>query len=163
VGVAQVKVAGYLFNYSLAVREGTNEIRYSQSVRWAEHLDTAIQRVLAANLANLLHTDRIRLSAWRSDDVNLEVYVVIEQLDVNTKGEGVLVAWWRILSPGGEKTLKSGETRLVRQGPKPEGEPSGAIATLSGLVGEFSGQLAQAISETAHVGASPSTGARSSP
>jgi uncharacterized lipoprotein YmbA len=162
-GVAQVKVPAYLFNYAFAVREGTNEIRYLQSVRWAEYLDTAVQRVLAANLASLLHTDHVRLSTWRSNEVTVEIYVVIEQLDINKSGEGVLTAWWRILSPGGERTLKSGDSRLVRQGPPPEKEPSGAIATLSGLVGEFSEQLAQAITETAPSGATPSTGLRSSP
>ena len=163
VGVGQVKVAPYLFNNSLAVRQGTNEIRYLQSVLWAEHLDSAIQRVLAANLSSSLHTQRIRLSSWRSDEVSAEVYVTIEQLDVSSAGEGVLVAWWRILSPGGEKTLKSGKGHLVRQGPSPEREPSGAIATLSGLVGEFSGQLAQAINETEAWGATPPTVLRSSP
>src|SRR5215472_2673261 len=103
-GVAQVKVPAYLFNYALAVREGTNEIRYLQSVRWAEHLDTALQRVLAANLASLLHTDHVRLSAWRSDDVTVEVYVARYQRKTGKNTERFLTASWRILSPGGKKT-----------------------------------------------------------
>ena len=115
---------------------------------WAERLDTGIQRVLAANLATLLPTDQIRLSAWRSEDVAAEVYVTIEQFDVDSSGHGVLVAWWRILSPGGEKTLKAGESRLTRQGPSPDADPSGAVATLSDLVADLSRQLAQALKET---------------
>ena len=147
VGVGQVKLPAYLFDLSLAVRRGTNEIEYLPSVLWAERLDTGVQRVLAANLATLLPTDQIRLSAWRSDEVAAEVYVVIEQFDVDSTGRAVLVAWWRILSPGGEKTLKAGETRLARQGPPPDTSPSGAIATLSELVADFSRQLAQALKE----------------
>ena len=147
VGVGQVKLPAYLFDLSLAVRKGTNEIDYLPSVLWAERLDTGFQRVLAANLATLLPTDQIRLSAWRSDEVAAEVYVVIEQFDVDSTGQAVLVAWWRILSPGGEKTLKAGETRLARQGPPPDTSPSGAIATLSDLVADFSRQLAQALKE----------------
>jgi uncharacterized lipoprotein YmbA len=147
VGVGQVKLAAYLFNSSLAVRKGTNEIDYLPTVLWAERLDTGFQRVLAANLAIVLPTDRIRLSAWRSEDVAAEVYVTIQQFDVDATGRGVLVAWWRILSPGGEKTLKAGETRLTHQGPSPDTSPSGAIATLSELVADFSRQLAQAIQE----------------
>ena len=148
VGVAQVKLPAYLFNSSLAVRKGTNEIEYSTTALWAEHLDSGIQRVLAANLATLLHTDQVRLSAWRSEDVSVEVYVAIEQFDLDSGGKAALVAWWRILAPGGEKILKAGASRLERQGPPPDVDPSGAVGTLSGLLGEFSRRLAQAVNET---------------
>ena len=147
VGVAQVKLPAYLFDTSLAIRKGTNEIEYLPSVFWAERLDTGVQRVLAANLATLLPTDQIRLSAWRSGEVAAEVYVVINQFEVDSTGRAVLAAWWRILSPGGEKTLKAGESRLSRQGPSPDTSPSGAVATLSELVAELSRQLAQALKE----------------
>lgn len=148
VGVRQVKVPAYLLDTSLAVRKGTNEIEYLPLVIWAERLDTGIQRVLAANLATLLPTDQVRLSAWRSEDVAAEVHVTIEQFDVDAGGRGVLDAWWRILSPGGEKTLRAGECRLTRQGPSPDANPSGAIATLSELVADFSRQVAQVLKET---------------
>jgi uncharacterized lipoprotein YmbA len=147
VGVGQVKLPAYLFDTSLAVRKDTNEIEYLPLTLWAERLDTGIQRVLAANLATLLPTDRVRLSAWRSEDVGAEVYVGIEQFDVDASGRGVLVARWRILSPGAEKTLKAGESRLSRPGPAPNANPSGAIATLSDLLAEESRQLTQAITE----------------
>ena len=149
VGVGQVKLPAYLFNTSLAVRMGTNEINYLPSVLWAERLENGLQRVLAANLATLLPTDQVRLSAWRSEDVSAEVYVAMEQFDVDARGQGVLVAWWRIFSPGGEKTRRAGEVRLARQGPPPDSDPSGAVATLSELVADFSRQLAQAVQETA--------------
>lgn len=147
VGVGQVKVPAYLFDTSLAVRSGTNEISYLPSVLWAERLDVGLQRVLAANLASLLPSDQVHLSAWRSEDVSAEVYVRIQQFDVDTAGRCVLVAWWRILAPGGEKTLKTGESRLTRQGSLPEADPAGAVAALSELVADFSGQLAQTIKE----------------
>ena len=150
VGVGQVKLPAYLFDTSLAVRKGTNEIVYQPSTIWAERLDTATQRVLAANLATLLPTDQIRLSAWRTEDVAAEVHVTIEQFDVDAGGRAVLVAWWRILAPGGEKILKAGETRLNRQGPSPDTNPSGAVATLSDLMGDLSRQLAQALKEATH-------------
>ncbi len=149
VGVGPVKLAAYLFNTSLAVRESTNEIDYLPSAFWAERLDTGLQRVLAANLATLLPTDQIRLSAWQNADISAEVFVAIEQFDVDAQGQGVIVAWWRVLSPGGEKTLKAGECRLTRQGPAPDVDPSGAVATLSELAADLSRQVAQAVKETA--------------
>ena len=143
-----MKLPAYLFDTSLAVRKGTNEIVYLPSVLWAERLDTGLQRVLAANLATLLPTDQIRLSAWRSEDVSAEVYVTIEQFDVDSSGRAVLFAWWRILSPGGEKILRTGECRLSREGPSPDANPSGAVATLSDLIADFSRQLEQVLKET---------------
>jgi len=143
VGVGPVKLPAYLFKDSLAVRKGTNEVEYLDSALWAEHLNSGFQRVLAANLAVLLPTDQVRLSAWRREDVAMEVYVTVEQFDVDRTGAGVLVAWWRILSPGGEKTLKAGQFRAAREGAPPQADPLGATATLSALLGDLSRELAE--------------------
>ena len=147
VGLGQVKLPAYLFDTSLAVRKGTNEVEYLPSALWAERLDTGFQRVLAADLAIVLPTDRIHQSAWQRDAVAAEIYVTLEQFDVDASGRGVLVARWRILSAGGEKILKAGGTRLTRQGPPPDEGASGAVATLSELVANFSRQLAQVLQE----------------
>ena len=145
VGLGQVKLPAYLFNTSLAVRKGTNEVEYLESAFWAERLDTSFQRVLAANLAAVLPAEQVRLSSWQRDDVIAEVYVTLEQFDVDAGGRGVLNAQWRILSPGGEKVLKAGGSHFSRQGPTPSASASGAVATLSELVAELSRQLAQAL------------------
>ena len=147
VGVGQLKLPAYLFDTSLAVRKCSNEIEYLPSALWAERLDTGFQRVLAANLATLMPTDQVRLSAWRREDVAAEVYVTLEQFDVDASGHGVLIAQWRILLPGGEKVLKAGGSRLSRQGPPPDAGASGAVATLSELVADLSRQVAQALRE----------------
>jgi uncharacterized lipoprotein YmbA len=148
VGLGQVKLPVYLFNTSLAVRNGTNEIEYLTSAIWAERLDTGLQRVLAANLATLLPSDQIRLSTWQNGDVSAEVYVAIERFDVDAAGQGVLVGSWRVLSPGGEKTLKAGTSRFTRPGRPPGTDPSGAVATLSELAADLSRRVAQAVQET---------------
>jgi len=147
-GLGQVKLPPYLFNTSLAVRKGTNQVQYLESELWAERLEASFQRVLAADLAIALPAEQVHLSAWRSEDVAAEVYVVIEQFDVDDGGQGVLTAQWRILSPGGEKVLKAGGSRLARPGPAPDTSASGAVATLSELVADLSHQLAQALKET---------------
>jgi uncharacterized lipoprotein YmbA len=150
-GLGPVKVASYLFNTSMAVRRGANEVDYLASTVWAERLDTGFQRVLASDLATVLPTDRLLLSAWQMGDVAMELHVVVEQFDVAANGQGQLVARWRIVSPGGESILKSGSTRLTRQGPVPDTDAPGAVATLSDLVADFSRQLAVALRETAPV------------
>jgi len=156
VGVARVKVPDYLLDTSLAIRRGTNEINYVLSSVWAERLDSGLQTTLAANLGSLLPTDQIRLSAWQSQDVSVEVQVTIEQFDVDAGGQGVLIAWWRVLSPGGEKILKAGTSRLSRKGPSPDTDPAGAVATLSDLVAELSRNVSDAIVATQATPAAPS-------
>jgi uncharacterized lipoprotein YmbA len=155
VGLGQVKVPTYLFDTSVAIRKGTNEIEYLPSMLWAERLDAGFQRVLAANLAILLPTDRVFLSDWQKDAVAAEVYVTIEQFDVDTSGRGVLIARWRMLSPGGETLLKAGKSNFSHQGPSLDAGASGVVATQSELVADLSVQLAQALQETTSRPASP--------
>jgi uncharacterized lipoprotein YmbA len=145
VGIGLVKIPGYLVKNSIAVRHGTNQLAYLEKAVWAERLDRGLQRVFAANLASLLPTDRISLSAWHPQDVNVEVFVTIEQFDVDQKGRGVLAAWWRLLSPDNEKELKAGKFRSVRSGPAPEADTQGAAGTLSELAADLSREMAAAI------------------
>ncbi len=144
-GVKTVKTAGYLSTKSFAMRRGLNEIVYLDSAEWAERLDGALQRVLAADLGSLIPTDQVRLSFWGPDAVTVEVEVNVEQFDVDSHGEGVLTAWWRVMSPGNEKVLASGRFSATRKGPAPNADPQGAAASLSGLVAELAGKLAQII------------------
>ena len=145
VGVGQVKLPGYLFRTSMAVRKSPTEVSYLENAAWAERLDTGCQRVLAANLAALLPTDNIHLSAWRPQEVACEVQVVLDQFDVGTDGGAVLVARWRVLSPGGVITLKAGDSHLSKQGSAPASSPQAAAATLSDLLADLSRELASAI------------------
>jgi uncharacterized lipoprotein YmbA len=148
VGLGQVKLPAYLMSTSLAVRRGTNQFEHVDSAIWGERLDVGFQRALATDLASVLPSDQVRLSAWQKDDVAAEVYVTVEQFDVDISGHGVLIARWRILSPGGEKVLKGGGSRLSRQGPPWEDGVSGTVFTLSELVGDLSRDLAQALKDT---------------
>jgi uncharacterized lipoprotein YmbA len=150
VGVGQVKLPSYLFKDSLAVRQGTNEVEYLDYALWAEQLPAGFQRVLAADLAALLPTDQVRLTAWSPQDVSAGVYVTVERFDVDAAGHGTLAAWWRITSPNGEKLLKAGHFHAARQGPSPQRHPQGATATLSGLLADLSRELAKAIQDLAN-------------
>jgi hypothetical protein len=148
VGVVHVKIPAYLFNSSLAVRKGGNEIVYPPGTLWAERPDAGIPRVLAADLSALLPSAQIPLPGGPGDEAPKEIGVTIEQFDVSSTGRAVLVAKWRIFSPGEEKILHSGESRLSRSGPAPDTDPSGAVRTLSDLIADLSRQLALALNGT---------------
>jgi len=95
-----------------------------------------------------LPTNKIGMSVGPSDDLEMEMGVSIEEFDVSSSGQAVLVARWRILSAGGEEVLRSGESHLSRSGPGPDTDPSGAVGTLSELIADLSRQLAQALNDT---------------
>ena len=140
----RVRMSEYLLGNSIAVRDSANEIRYLDSVLWAERLDKGFERVLAADLSAMIPTSQVRLGAWRTDDVTLEVHVSVEQFDVDRAGKGNLVAGWRITSPGGRKMLDNGTARLTRSG---KSDPQDTVTTMSELTAEFSRTLAQAMKE----------------
>jgi uncharacterized lipoprotein YmbA len=144
IGVGKIKVPAYLLRDALAVRQNSNEVKYLENAVWAERLDNGLQRVFAEDLARLLATDRIRLSAWQPEDVQLEVYVSIDRFEVDVDGQGEVSARWRILSPGGERTLKSGQCHASRKGPAPTPDPRAVVATLSLLVEDLSREVANA-------------------
>lgn len=148
IGVGIVKVPDYLFKDTIAIRKSTNEVAYILADLWAEHVNIGFQRVLAANLSTLVPANQIRLSEWRTSDVAVGVYVTLEQFDVDEHGQGVLIAWWRVTSPAGDKVLKSAQFRSKLNGPAPQADPQGATATLSSLIGQLSSEIARAIKES---------------
>jgi uncharacterized protein len=145
IGVGFVKVPEYLLARSIAIRRDTNEVVYLETARWAERLDRGLQRVLAANLTTLLPAVQVRLSAWRPEEVSAEVYVVVEQFDVDIRGECVLKTSWRIMTPGGGEVRKAGQFRATRQGPAPDSDPGAATAVMSTLVADLSRALADGL------------------
>ena len=147
VGIHAVKMPGYLSGKSFAMRRENNEIVYLESAVWAERLDTSLQRTLAADLARLIPTDRVRLTRWGAEAVAVEVDVNVDRFDVNSRGEGVLVAWWRLLSPGDAKVLASGIFSANRKGPPPDKDPLGASTLMSHLASDLAETLTRAIKE----------------
>ena len=146
-GVRVAEMPGYLMTTSLAVRKSPSEIKYLDGAFWAERLDHGFQRVLAADLSTMIPTDQVRLGAWRTDDVTLEVQVQVQQFDVDKDGKGNLVAGWRITSHGAGKVLKSGTARLTKSGKPFAGDAQNLVTTLSELTTDFSRALAQAVKD----------------
>jgi len=145
IGVAPVEAPGYLQSTRIAIRRGTNEIYYSEYRQWAEHLDKGIQRVLASDLSALLPSARVITSAWQIGDVKAEVHVSIHRFELDESGEATLECEWRILSPENGRVLRLEHALLSKKGPSLATNPTGAISTLSQLLGELSNQIAAAL------------------
>lgn len=140
-----MKMPSYLLRNSLAVRNGANEIEYLEDARWAERLDHCFQRTVAVNLSRWLPSDSVYLSDWGRDPVSVRVLINVEQFDVDTAGQGTLIAQWRLSAPDTDMPLKSGHARLVSRGASPRDNPEAIAMTLSNLAAEFSRELAQSI------------------
>jgi uncharacterized lipoprotein YmbA len=147
VGISSVKMPSYLLRNSMVLRKSPHEIEYLEDSLWSERLDQSFQRTLAANLSILLPSDRVYLSAWEPDQVEVTVFVNVEQFDVDAQGRGELVANWRIAGAENDRPLKQGEARLARSGASPRGNPVIITTTLSELTADFGRELAKSVHE----------------
>jgi len=148
VGIGFVKMPSYLLRKSMAVRNGANEIGYIEDAQWAERLDQCFPRIVAANLSRLLPSANIYLTDWPRDQAVISVFIDVQQFDVDSSGQGILNAHWRITPSDSEQQLKTGDARLSRTGASPRGQPEVIATTLSDLTAEFSRDLAQSIRES---------------
>jgi hypothetical protein len=142
VGVGPLSVPEYAGS-RLVTRLGPNEVRLSGSERWGEPLAAGLQRVLVANLAARLGSERVVAHPWRPE-VRPERRIEIEVLRFERSAEGAadLEARWSVRRSRDLVLLRSGTTRVVRApaGPGPEA----LVAALSEAVAEWSAELAAA-------------------
>lgn len=143
VEVAYVKMPSYLLRDSMAVRKSPTEIEYLEDALWAERLDQSFRQVLSDDLSSRLDSGQTHPSGSEGGDIRVSVEV--QQFDVDSHGQGTLVAGWRLTLPGSEKPAKTGLTRLARPGPPPLANPQIIATTLSALTAQFSQELAAAL------------------
>ena len=144
--VGFVKMPSYLLRNSMVVRKSATEIEYLDDALWAQRLDECFRQTLADNLSALLASDRAYPSASERGRAAVRVSVTVEQFDVDTQGQGLLLAEWRLIAADTDKVLKSGQTLLNRTGPSPRANPQVIATTLSALTAEFSRELAHEFS-----------------
>ena len=152
VEVGFVKMPAYLLRDSIAVRKGANEIEYLENALWAERIDQCFQQTLAADLWRSLSSGNIHFGEANRNKQMVRIFIDVHQFDVDTRGQGTLVAQWRIATSDGNE-LTSGHTSLVRTGHPPRGEPAVIARTMSELTAEFSSELTRSLSGSAKAGA----------
>jgi uncharacterized lipoprotein YmbA len=81
---------------------------------------------------------------WDPEAVAVQIDVNVARFDVDSQGEAVLIAWWRILSPSGT-VISSGRFSDTRKGQSPEANPRNAVSSMSALAGDLAQKLAQEI------------------
>lgn len=137
IAIADPEIAEYLKPKAIAIRSGSAEVKYSDQYFWAERLDVAIQQAFVRNMA----LTNVIFSAWRRESVALEIYVRIDRFDVDETGAAMLRAHHRIIRPETPNMQHRGISEFSRKGPPLANNPSGAVESLSLLVGDLSCEL----------------------
>lgn len=104
-GIARVTLPGYLNRSTIAARQGSSEILYSNNKRWVETLSNNIGAVIAENLHVLLNS-QTHVAPWRKEIVrDFDVILTVKDF-IALKDENVIVltAQWEVRN-GKDKTV----------------------------------------------------------
>ena len=141
IGLGPVTLPSYLDRPEMARRVDENQIAYDPATRWAEPLQDNFQRVVAANLVQLIGPQRILLYPWvRTAPLDVVVTVAVARFEQQPDGSLLLEARW-VVRDRADVALAVEITRFTRPG----GTPEANAAALSALVGDLSQAIAAAI------------------
>jgi hypothetical protein len=145
VGLAPVRLPPHTSSSWIAIRTGPNELRYSETARWAEPLDRNVQRVLGANLRQQAGLSAVFLNTWPANAVQRELRIQLDPIDLDATGTIVLGAQWTIGSPQGSAISSTHTARVTHPGPRPAEDIAGAVAALSEALAELSHLIAESL------------------
>lgn len=141
-GIGPVSVADYLDRSQIVVRESENRLTLAEFDRWAGKPANELQRVLAANLAAQLGTERVVRHPWKSSIApDRTVEVEVERFE-HEAGKVWLVASWQVFADNGREAVAFRRSTFSRES---SGDYDAISAALSGLAEELSAEIAAAI------------------
>jgi uncharacterized lipoprotein YmbA len=126
VGLRRPHLAAYLDASRLVTRRGSHVIRFSDTHRWGEDLDQAINRVVALNLEKEPGVQSVQVVPWQGGarfDYVVQLHVLrfegvgpspdpkADDDSPSPEGHTQMVVRWTVFGGDGEKTLTHGVTR----------------------------------------------------
>jgi uncharacterized lipoprotein YmbA len=143
-GVGPILLPRYLDRPEIVTRVGPNEVKPAVFDYWAGSLSHQFQTVLTQNLQTLVHPDRVQTYPWYAGAApELVVEVDVQRFEPSSDGRAELVARWRVRKGSALATLRAGESSLTCTLSGTNSEA--AAVALSGLLDDFSRELAEAI------------------
>lgn len=110
IGIGPITLPQYLNRPQIVTRIGGNQLNVAEFDQWGGDLNDNITRALAANLSNLLETDRVSLYPWKDEaPIDYQVTIDVLSFEQDVDGSSLLTAYWSIIDP------KSGKARLMRR------------------------------------------------
>jgi uncharacterized protein len=144
VGLGPITFPEYLERAQLVTRVAPNQVRLSETDRWAEPIDANFTRVLSANLERLLPSNNFVAFPWsRRAAVDYQVRIEVSRFEADADGSAYLAARWTILNTHNGRLIFSDQSALSE--PIRPAETGGQAGALSRLLARFSGQVAQTL------------------
>ena len=142
--VGPVGLPSYLDRPQLVVRTTPNQVTLAEFDAWIEPLETMLPRILAADLATLLGTDRVVVLPQREPGrPDYRVEADFQRFDVEQAGQAVLEASWWVTTDEG--TLVARDQALISEPFPPDGGAPAMAAALSRALGRLAGEIARPI------------------
>ena len=107
IGVEEVKVPVYLDRPQIVTRKDNQvELNVSELNRWSEPLSTAMQRIIADNLAVYLPNASVKPSGFRHEGFDYLVWIEINRFDGSWDKTVDLSVWWSVFDKNGDTVLQ---------------------------------------------------------
>jgi uncharacterized protein len=128
------------------VRSGSGaEVTVDEFNRWAEPLDEAVPRVVAANVDALLPDVAVVQAERRTVRPDHRLFASVQRLDTDLHGNTELVVQWGVTGAEGEPLIAP-RTSRYRARAAPADEPEAMAVAVSDVLAQFSRDIAAALS-----------------
>ena len=147
VGIGPLRLAGYLKRPQIVTRGAGTELQIDEFSRWAEPLESSIQRIVASNVGVLL-PDVVVVTFPYSSMLGVDYRLVgqIDRFDADQNGLAVLQVDWGVGSVDGQQILvPATRSRFVAQAGRAD-DPGAVTLALNDTVEQFSREIAEKIS-----------------
>jgi uncharacterized lipoprotein YmbA len=134
----------YIDRPQIVTRQSPYRLELAAYDQWAAPLHDMLPRVLVEDVALRLPADRVVSFPQVSEgNFDYRVAVDISRFDVDTSGQATLAARWQLYARSTPRALQIADDVLQRRS---EGEGYGAYAaSLSGVIADLSGHIAEAV------------------
>ena len=144
IAVGPVSIPDYVDRPQIVMRESANQVRLAGFDNWAGSLSDMVARVLLEDLTSQLPGDHIVAFPQGGAAVfDYRVAVQISRFDVNTAGEAVVAASWRVWDQAGTKTRLS--TSATTHAESVGSTYQDRVAALSQAVADLGAEIARSL------------------
>ena len=144
IGIGPVTVPTLLERKQIITRSSDNTVKFAEFQQWASPLQDSLLQALSRNLSGLQAKHIIRAYPWAAHGtVDLQVIVDFIRFDTTPGKSANLEANWTIKNESSRNSLKTGHTLINRA--MTDTSYSGTVKALSAVLGDFSRELAGAL------------------
>lgn len=144
-GIGPIAIPEYLNRNNLVYNQRDNKLHVSATERWAEPLESGLERVVGLNLAVLVNTQNVRFFPWnaqRAPDYGVKINLLTLDASDDTAR---LTAEWLVYKPSTSATIQRRITQLQQPLPAGELSPEQIAPAYSELLYQLSEEIARSI------------------